>query len=89
MYLKKQNKEFAMTFRSFGHDLPNIIYEFNLFCIGEHPCFNGRNNMPLVKMNGAKNTKDFRFKVDEQKGQTYRFSEDIHDTILVLGPSYR
>jgi hypothetical protein len=44
MYLKKIKKEFAITFRSFGEDLPNTIYEFNLFCNGEHPCYSGRGN---------------------------------------------
>ena len=89
MYLKKQKKEFAITFRTFGKDLDNVVYEFNRFCNGDHPCFNGRNNMPLVKMDGAKNTKDFRFKVDEQQGQNYRFSESLDDVILTLGKASR
>lgn len=61
MYLKKQKKEFSVVFRTFGQDLDEVVFEFDKFCSGEHPCFNGRNNMPLVKMDGAKNTKDFRF----------------------------
>lgn len=42
IYLKKAKKEFAITFRTFGDDLSNTIYEFNSFCNGEHPCYNGR-----------------------------------------------
>ena len=55
MYMKKQKREFAVVFNSFGHDLDNIVYEFNKFCTGEHPCFNGRNGTPLVKFDGSKN----------------------------------
>jgi hypothetical protein len=60
MYLKKQKREFAIIFRTFGVDLENVVYEFNRFCNGDHPCFNGRNNTPAVKMDGSKNSKDFR-----------------------------
>ena len=60
MYLKKQKREFAILFRTFGVDLENVVYEFNRFCNGDHPCFNGRNNTPAVKMDGSKNSKDFR-----------------------------
>ena len=65
MYLKKQKREFAIAFRTFGVELEDVIYEYDKFCRGEHPCFNGRNNMPLVKMDGSKNSKDFRFKSHE------------------------
>jgi len=61
MYLKKQKREFAVVFRTFGSDHKNFIYEFNRFCEGEHPAFNGRNNSPLVKFDGSKNCKELRF----------------------------
>jgi len=38
------------------------LYEFDKFTRGEHPCFNGKNSMPLVKMDGAKGAKDFRIR---------------------------
>ena len=60
MYLKKQKKEFSVIFRSFGTELDPVIWEYNKFCSGEHPCFNGRNNTPLVKLDGSKNSKDMR-----------------------------
>ena len=73
MYLKKQKQEFAVTFRTFGEDLDNTLYEFDKFCKGEHPCFNGRNSMPSVKMDGAKGAKDFRVRApDEQRAILYR-----------------
>lgn len=62
MFLKKQKKEFAVAFRTFGSELDNVVYEFNKFCQGEHPCFNGRNNTPLVKMDGSKNAKDMQIR---------------------------
>lgn len=66
MYLKKQKQEFAVVFRTFGHDLKNAVFEFDKFSRGEHPCFNGRNGMPSVKFDGAKNSKDFRFVKPEE-----------------------
>jgi hypothetical protein len=56
IYLKKAKRQFAITFRSFGSEVANAIYEFNLFCNGEHPCYNGRGGSPLVKFDGSKNT---------------------------------
>lgn len=41
--MKKQRKDFQIAFRSFGHDLETVIYEFNQFCAGKHPCYNGKN----------------------------------------------
>jgi hypothetical protein len=62
IFLKKSKREFALTFRSFGDDIPNTIYEFNMFCNGEHPCYNGRGGTPLIKFDGSKGTKDLRLK---------------------------
>jgi hypothetical protein len=89
MYLKKQKKEFAISFRTFGTDLDDVVYEFDKFCKGEHPCFNGRNNMPLVKMDGSKNSKDFRFKSDEQHCSIYRKSSELKETVMIQGPHPR
>lgn len=61
MYLKKSKREFSVVFRTFGSDHTNFVYEFNRFCNGEHPAFNGRNNTALVKFDGSKNCKDLRF----------------------------
>lgn len=46
-------------FRPFGTDPKNILREFNKFCIGEHPCYSGRNNTPIVKFDGSKGNKNF------------------------------
>lgn len=65
MYLKQQRQEFAVAFRSFGQDLDNVVFEFDRFCKGQHPSFNGRHSTPLVKMDGSKGTKSFTFKEPE------------------------
>jgi hypothetical protein len=62
IYLKKAKREFGIVFRSFGEDISNVIYEMNLFCNGEHPCYNGRGGTPLVKFDGSKGTKDLRIR---------------------------
>jgi len=58
--LKKQKKDFHIAFRTFGDDLQDIIYEFNSFCSGTHPCFNGQNGSPLIKFDGTDGSKDYR-----------------------------
>jgi hypothetical protein len=60
MYLKKQKRDFVIAFRTFGHDLGNLTFEFNKFCQGEHPCYNGKQGTPLVYMDGSKGTQDLR-----------------------------
>lgn len=76
MYLKKQKKEFSVVFHTYGDtdDMTKAVHEFNKFCVGEHPCFNGRNNMPLVRMDGHKGGKDLRIRSKTQECTMYRFS---------------
>lgn len=69
--------------------MTNITYEFNRFCAGEHPAFNGRNNCPLVKFDGSKNCKEFRMTAPTQHGVTYRPTSNLEDTVLVTGPHNR
>ena len=89
MYLKKQKKEFSVVFRSFGTELDPVIWEYNKFCSGEHPCFNGRNNTPLVKLDGSKNSKDMRIKNPCQKAIFYRFGDGINESTMVTGNTER
>jgi hypothetical protein len=89
MYLKKNKQEFAVVFRTFGTDLKHAVHEFDKFARGEHPCFNGRNGMPIVKMDGAKATKDFRFnQPDEQIGAIYRLGTDVSESVFVQGKDH-
>ncbi len=57
---------------------------FFRFCLGEHPLYNGRNNFPLVRFDGSKNTKNY-FINDNQQGYLYRFQKSIENISLVLG----
>ena len=89
MYLKKQKQEFAVVFRTFGQDLKLVVHEFDKFARGEHPCFNGRNGLPLVKFDGSKNSKDFRFKCPEEQIATlYRLGAGVNEAVMVLGDNH-
>ena len=89
IFLKKQKKEFALAFRTFGKDLKIVEWEFNEFCSGNHPCFSGRNGTPLIKFDGSKGTKDLRIRTDLQKGLFFRYSNELQDTKLLLGTNDR
>ena len=85
MYMKKQKREFAVVFNTFGTELDNVVYEFNKFCSGDHPCFNGRNGASLVKMDGSKNQKDYRIRDPSQRVTLYRTGDAINEVIQVNG----
>ena len=40
-YLRDSNREFSITFRTFGEDLKRVATEFNAFCTGNHPLSHG------------------------------------------------
>lgn len=82
--LKKAKKEFAIVFRSFGSDLTNVVFEFNKFCNGEHPCFNGRNNTPLVRFDGSKNSKSYIIN-NTQEGVIYRMNQGMESMMMISG----
>ena len=46
-HLSAEKRDFAIVFRTFGTDLPEIAAEFNLFCAGEHPLH------PGVRLDGS------------------------------------
>ena len=46
-HLSAEKRDFAIVFRTFGSDLPEIAAEFNLFCAGEHPLH------PGVRLDGS------------------------------------
>lgn len=46
--------------------------------------------MPVVKFDGSKNSKDFRFKEkEEQIAHLYRLGESVNETIMVLGSEHK
>ena len=83
IYMKKQKREFAVVFRTFGKELEKVVWEFNRFCDGNHPCYSGRNGTPLVKFDGSKGAKDLHIRNANQRGLFYRFSSEIEDTKLL------
>lgn len=89
MYMKKQKREFAVVFNTYGKELDSVVYEFNKFCAGEHPCFNGRNGASLVKFDGSKNQKDMRIRDPSQRLTMYRVGDAINETIQVNGEHTR
>lgn len=89
MYMKKQKREFAVTFNTFGSELDNVVYEFNKFCSGDHPCFNGRNGSPLVKLDGSKNSKNFLIREPAQNLTMYRTGDGINETIQINGQQHK
>lgn len=76
--LRKQKKEFAIILHS-KEARPELIAEFNLFCKGEHPLYNGKNGTPPVRFDGSKGCKDFVIAQTAvsfgQKGWVYGTSE--------------
>jgi hypothetical protein len=65
--------------------LDKIVWEFNRFCSGTHPCYSGRNGTPLIRFDGSKNAKDLRIRDASQKAFFVRGSSDAKDAKLVQG----
>lgn len=83
--LQSQNRIFTLIFRTFGLDFEEVIKEYNDFCEGKHPLFNGSNKKyPQIKFNGENGSKDYRI-TEKSIGIIYRFDENINSIYLVLG----
>lgn len=82
--LKKAKKEFAIVFRSFDSNLADVVYEFNKFCNCEHPCYNGRNNLPIARFDGSKNSKSFIINPSHQ-GVFFRLKPNIDNILMASG----
>lgn len=80
--LRKAKREFAIIFHTFEDELPDVIDEFNLFCKGVHPLYNGKHGNPLVRFDGKNRTKDMFI---DHSNQGYITRHSPHDTLLVLG----
>lgn len=89
MSLKKIKREFAIVFRSFKQDLVPVIKEFNYFCSGQHPCYNGKNSLPLAKFDGSKGGWRKQFIDKSNFGYLARESDHMQDANLILGTFQR
>lgn len=88
MGLRKAKREFAIIFRTFGSDLSDVVYEFNRFCEGSHPCYNGKNGCPLVRFDRSKGSKDMR--IDETNiGYISRPTKSMESAVFVRGTHTR
>ena len=85
--LRKAKREFSVIFRTFGDELDDVINEFNRFCEGTHPCFNGKQGSPLVRFDGSKGTRDLRIP-PQNTGVFYR-NEDLDEMRMVFGSTKR
>ena len=84
--LRKSKREYAILFRTFGTDLSECVMEFNSFCEGFHPCYNGKNGTPLARFDGSKGTKDMRIN-NGNSGYFRRHADNPDDIDLILGTS--
>ena len=63
--------------------MENVIFEFNQFCSGTHPCYNGKAGTPTLKFDGSKGNWNCIIS-ENSKGVFY----DHHPLqTLVLGPA--
>jgi len=83
-HLRDLGVDFDIVFRTFGTDIIDLSKEYNLFCEGKHPMFNGRNGNALVKMDGSEGGKDYR-ENRLSTGYLKRASDSPEDTVMVLG----
>lgn len=83
--LKKNKREFAIVFRSFGEELQDVVDEFNMFCRGSHPLFNGKHGTPRIRFDGKSKSKDM---IIDQHNLGYISRSDL-ETDFVIGTMKR
>lgn len=79
--LKNNKRDFAIIFRTFGKELNIVIDEFNLFCRGNHPMYNGKNGTKKIKLHGKSKYGDM---VIDEKAYGY-MSRNCSGDLLVFG----
>eukprot|EP01017_Pseudomicrothorax_dubius_P046667 TRINITY_DN8258_c0_g1_i2.p1 TRINITY_DN8258_c0_g1~~TRINITY_DN8258_c0_g1_i2.p1 ORF type:complete len:355 (+),score=82.88 TRINITY_DN8258_c0_g1_i2:274-1338(+) len=83
LMLKKAKRDFGIIFRTFGADSMNVVTEYNRFCEGTHPCYNGKNNFPLARFDGSKGSKNFI--LDQTHVGVVHRSPNMSEIALVMG----
>ena len=83
-HLRDLGVDFDIVFRTFGTDIIDLSKEYNRFCEGRHPMFNGRNGTVFVKMDGSEGGKDYR-ENRSFTGYLKRASDSPEETVMVLG----
>ena len=83
--LQQEGRDFAIIFRSFGDDSEVVSQEFNAFCQGLHPIFDGSNpSFPKVYFDGTHGSKNYMITKDNL-GLFYRYSIDLSHISFVRG----
>jgi hypothetical protein len=81
--LKKAKREFAVVFH--GEEASEeVIKELNLFYVGEHPLYNGKNGTPANKFDGSKGTKNFKIG-EKNSAVLYRFEQPFTGDCATFG----
>ena len=76
--LERAGRDFAIAFRTFGVDLPEVAAEWNSFCMGEHPCY------PGVRMDGTSLSGiDRTLSLPLSSGAWYRYDGGAAQLILM------
>lgn len=70
VHLQKEQRDFSITFRTFGTEIEEVAREFNLFCEGKHPLF------PHARADGSEGTLDRRLDTKQHIG-AFRLSDAI------------
>lgn len=83
LWLKKAKRNFKLAFRSSGREIKDTVQEFNAFCEGNHPSFNGDNGTHKVYFNNHKGP-DLRVK-DKNLGMFFKFGPLVSNMCLVSG----
>ncbi len=89
LQLKKKYRDFAVIFRSFGKDIEKVVQEWNRFCQGTHPCYNGLNNQAKALFDGSNKLNKNYIITKDSTGIFYRKSKYIDEAILVMGSLMR
>lgn len=77
--LAAANRDFHVSFRTFGTDSEDIVREFNGWCEGKHPCY------PHVRFDGTNGTRDLRVLSKRQTGVFYRHGKSSDESYLIVG----
>ena len=83
LWLKKAKWNFRVVFWSSGREIKSTITEFNAFCNGDHPAFNGELGTHKVLLNDEKGP-DLWVK-DKNVGMFYKFGPLTSNICLVTG----
>lgn len=81
LHLQKEQRNFSLTFRTFGTEIEKVASELNMFCEGKHPLF------PHARADGTNGTLDLRIDLTRQVGAFELNSEEKRLYLHTLTPN--